>query len=119
MDSTNLEYHPSGMDMKNWKLAENLCWSFQHMADSLPIATIPCGKGPMAQLPVAYRALDLVILPTVFPEEAPLSMGSVMGTAETDSWMLLHRGQMLTKQYFGEMVSGSQHLELSMSKSLI
>lgn len=73
----------------------------------------------MAQLSEAYRDLDSVSLPADFPGEVPMSVGSVMASTETDGWMLLHRGGMLTEQYFGEMVSGSQHLLMSMSKSLI
>ncbi len=119
MDSTNLEYHPPGVDMNNWKLPENLRWSFQHMAEFLPTATISRGKGPVAQLAEAYRDLDSVILPAAFPGEVPMSVGSVMASTETDGWMLLHRGRVLTEQYFGEMVPGSQHLLMSMSKSLI
>ncbi len=119
VDGTNLDYHSAGVDMNNWKLPENLRWSFQHMAEFLPTATISRGKGPAAQLPAAHRDLDSVMLAAAFPGEMPMSVGSVMGTTETDGWMLLHRGQVLTEQYFGGMAPGSQHLVMSMSKSLI
>ncbi|GAA1499273.1 serine hydrolase [Paeniglutamicibacter kerguelensis] len=119
MDGTNLDHHSAGVDMNNWKLPENLRWSFQHMADFLPTATISRGKGEAAQLPAAHRDLDSVMLAAAVPGEAPMSVGSVMASTETDGWMLLHRGRVLTEQYFGEMAPGSQHLLMSMSKSLI
>ena len=119
MDGTNLDNHPPGVDLNNWKLPGNLRWSFQHMAEFLPTAAISRGKGPVARLPAAHRDLDSVMLAPAFPGEAPMSVGSVMGSTETDGWMLLHRGQVLTEQYFGGMEPGSQHLLMSMSKSLI
>ena len=45
VDGTNLDHHSAGVDMNNWKLPENLRWSFQHMADFLPTATISRGMG--------------------------------------------------------------------------
>ena len=119
MDDTHLDHIPAGVDMTSWKLPENLHWSFQHMADFLPTAVVSRGEGPAAQLPAAHRDLDSVMLAPVAPGETPVSVGSVMGTTETDGWMLMHRGTVLTEQYFGEMTAGTPHLLMSMSKSLV
>ncbi|WP_254456205.1 serine hydrolase domain-containing protein [Paeniglutamicibacter quisquiliarum] len=119
MDGTNLDYHPSGVDMQNWQLPQNLRWSFQHMADFLPTAVISRGRGPAAKLPAAHRDLDSIALPPAGPEEAPMTVGSVMGSTDTDGWMLLHRGSVLTEQYFGEMAADTEHLLMSVSKSLV
>jgi CubicO group peptidase (beta-lactamase class C family) len=119
MDDTHLDHIPAGVDMTSWKLPENLHWSFQHMADFLPTAVVSRGEGPAAQLPAAHRDLDSVMLAPVAPGETPVSVGSVMGTTETDGWMFMHRGTVLTEQYFGEMTAGTPHLLMSMSKSLV
>ncbi|MFI8412103.1 serine hydrolase domain-containing protein [Paeniglutamicibacter gangotriensis] len=119
MDGTNLDYVPAGVDMNNWKLPENLRWSFQHMADFLPTTAISRGEGPVAQLPAALRDLDSVMVAPAVPGGAPVSVGAIMNTTETDGWMLMHRGTVLTEQYFGEMTAQSPHLLMSMSKSLI
>ncbi|KAA0974803.1 serine hydrolase [Paeniglutamicibacter gangotriensis] len=119
MDGTNLDYVPAGVDMNNWKLPENLRWSFQHMADFLPTAAISRGEGPVAQLPAALRDLDSVMVAPAVPGGAPVSVGAIMNTTETDGWMLMHRGTVLTEQYFGQMGAESPHLLMSMSKSLI
>ncbi|MGB9033413.1 hydrolase [Arthrobacter sp. UCD-GKA] len=119
MDDTHLDHIPAGVDMTSWKLPENLRWSFQHMADFLPTAVISRGEGPAAQLPAAHRDLDSVMLAPVVAGETPVSVGSVMGTTETDGWMFMHRGTVLTEQYFGEMTAGTPHLLMSMSKSLV
>ncbi|WP_411734016.1 serine hydrolase domain-containing protein [Paeniglutamicibacter sp.] len=119
LDGANLDYHPSGVDMQNWQLPQNLRWSFQHMAEFLPTAVISRGRGPAAKLPAAHRDLDSIMLAPAGPEEAPMSVGSVMAATETDGWMLLHRGSVLTEQYFGEMAADTEHLLMSVSKSLV
>lgn len=105
--------------MTTWKLPQNLSWSFQHMADFLPAAAIPRGSGPVAELPAAHRDLDSVMLVPLVPGEVPVSVGAVMGTTDTDGWMLMHRGQVLTEQYFRQMTPQTPHLLMSVSKSLI
>ncbi|GAA5228979.1 serine hydrolase domain-containing protein [Paeniglutamicibacter antarcticus] len=119
MNDKNLVSPPVGIDVTNWKLPENMHWSFQHMADFLPTAVIPRGYGAVSELPPAHRDLDSVILVPLVPGEVPVTVGAVMATTDTDGWMLLHHGQVLTEQYFGEMTQGTQHLLMSVSKSLI
>lgn len=119
MDGINLDYVPAGVDMNSWKLPENLRWSFQHMADFLPTAAISRGEGPVAQLPAALRDLDSVMVAPAIPGGVPVSVGAIMNTTETDGWMLMHRGTVLTEQYFGEMSAQTPHLLMSMSKSLV
>ncbi|MFL4478501.1 serine hydrolase domain-containing protein [Paeniglutamicibacter sp. ORCA_105] len=105
--------------MQNWQLPQNLRWSFQHMADFLPTAVISRGLEPAVKLPAAHRDLDSIMLAPASPEEAPMSVGSVMGMSDTDGWMLLHHGSVLTEQYFGEMTADTEHLLMSVSKSLV
>ncbi|MDQ0094861.1 serine hydrolase domain-containing protein [Paeniglutamicibacter psychrophenolicus] len=119
MDDTHLDHIPAGVDMTSWKFPENLRWSFQHMADFLPTAEISRGEGPTARLPAAHRDLDSVMVAPAVPGEIPVSVGSVMGTTETDGWMFMHRGTVLTEQYFGGMKADTPHLLMSMSKSLV
>lgn len=119
LDGTNLDYHSPGVDMHNWQLPQNLRWSFQHMSEFLPTAAISRGQGPAAELPAAHRDLDSIMLAPASAEEAPMSVGAVMGSTDTDGWMLLHRGSVLTEQYFGEMGAGTEHLLMSVSKSLV
>ncbi len=42
-----------------------------------------------------------------------MSVGSVMAATETDGWMLVHRGTVLTEQHFGTMAPDTQHLLMS------
>lgn len=119
MDEQNLVSPPVGIDVTNWKLPENMHWSFQHMADFLPTAVISRGSAKISELPEAHRDLDSVVVAPLVPGEAPVSVGAVMATTHTDGWMLMHHGQVLTEQYFGEMAPDSRHLLMSVSKSLV
>jgi CubicO group peptidase (beta-lactamase class C family) len=119
MDGINIEYRNPDVDMKNWQLPENLRWSFQHIADFLPTAMISRGQGPASVLPVALRDLDSVPIPAAWPDEPPMSVGSVMASTDTDGWMLMHRGSVLAEQYFGTMSPAAPHLLMSVSKSLV
>ncbi|MGL3806555.1 serine hydrolase domain-containing protein [Paeniglutamicibacter sp. R2-26] len=132
MDGTHLVQLPPGMDLKNWQTPEHLRWSFQHIADFLPTAEIPRGPGLAVALPAAHRDLDSLPVPgtdpgltdTAEPGAEPSagpgsSVGSVMASTDTDGWMVLHRGRVVTEQYFGTMDAGTQHLLMSVSKSLV
>src|SRR5699024_6189795 len=102
MDAMDQQGNAVMVDVTNWKQPQNLHWSFQHMADFLPTASIARGSGPVAELPAAHRDLDSVLVPGTVPGQAPVSVGAVMASTNTDGWMLLHRGQVLTEQYFGQ-----------------
>ncbi|MFF5793916.1 serine hydrolase domain-containing protein [Paeniglutamicibacter sp. NPDC012692] len=109
-------------------MPENLRWSFQHIADFLPTAVISRGQGLAVALPAAHRDLDSITVPGTEPDVPDVtelgvgpdsSVRSVMGSTDTDGWMVLHRGRVLTEQYFGEMKADTSHLLMSVSKSLI
>lgn len=119
MDSTNLDSAPTVVDMTNWQLPENLRWSFQNIAEFLPTALISRGQGPASALPASPRELGCISLPSAYPEEPPMTVDSVMCATDTDGWMLLHKGQVLTESYFGEMAPETPHLLMSVSKSLV
>ena len=119
MNDTLLGEFPPPVGMMNWQLPENLRWSFQHLAEFLPTAVISRGQGPVAELPSVTADLESVVLPPVLAGEPAMTVGSVMASTDTDGWMLLHRGTVLAESYTGEMARGSNHLLMSVSKSLV
>lgn len=119
MGSIDQNGNAVAVDASNWKLPQNLHWSFQHVADFLPTATISRGDKKAADLPATHRDLDSIPIPATVPAELPSTVGSVIATTNTDAWMLVHRGKVLTEQYFGQMTATSPHLMLSVSKSVI
>lgn len=119
MDNANLEFQAPAVHMLNWQLPENLRWSFQHMSDFLPTALISKGYREASVQPVALRDLGSIPLPPAYPGELPMTVDSIMANTYTDGWMLLHRGTILAEQYFGEMKPDTQHLLMSVSKSMV
>src|SRR5699024_6597913 len=47
------------------------------------------------------------------------SVRSVIKATDTDGWMLLHKGTVLIVEYFGAMTPSTEHLLMSVSKSLV
>lgn len=112
---------PSDVTLDNWQSASHLHWTFQHVADFLPTAVISRGAGPVAELPPAPDELPRI-------SEIPLydntngrqtTVGDVMAATATDGWIVTHHGRLLTEQYYGGMTADTQHLLMSVSKSLV
>jgi CubicO group peptidase (beta-lactamase class C family) len=107
----------SGVTLDNWQTAPQLAWSFQHVEDLFPVALISRGAGPVATLeprpsPVSDIGVQLY-------DGTRLSVGAVMDATSTDGWIVTHRGRVLAEHYDGDMVPGTRHLLMSVSKSLV
>jgi len=108
---------PSAISLANWQSAPHLHWSFQHVAEFLPTATISRGAGPVAPLPSAYS--DISAVAVTLPDGTPSTVGQVMAATATDGWIVTHRGRVLADQYYGGMQPHTAHLLMSVSKTLI
>lgn len=106
------------IDKDNWQDAANVRWSFQHVDQVLPTTPISRGTGPVAELPVALQDLGEVEVPKTEFSEAR-SVRSVIETSDTDAWMVMHNGTVLTEEYFSTMGPETEHLLMSVSKSLV
>ncbi|SMY02407.1 serine hydrolase domain-containing protein [Brevibacterium antiquum] len=106
------------IDKDNWQDADNVRWSFQHVDQVLPTTPISRGTGPVAQLPVDLQDLGSVEVPkTEF--SAARSVRSVIEDSDTDAWMVMHNGTVVTEEYFSTMRPDTEHLLMSVSKSLV
>lgn len=109
---------PSDLTLDNWQSAEKLHWTFQHIADFLPVATISRGNGPVAELSAAPAALtEIPFYDTIHARQS--TVGDVMAATATDGWMVARHGQVLAEQYYGGMTADTPHLLMSVSKTLI
>lgn len=108
---------PSAISLANWQSAPHLHWSFQHVAELLPTATISRGAGPVAPLPAAQS--DVSAIAVTLPDGAPSTVGQVMAATATDGWIVTHRGRVLAEQYYGGMQPDTAHLLMSVSKTLV
>jgi CubicO group peptidase (beta-lactamase class C family) len=109
---------PSELTLENWQSASQLHWTFQHIADFLPTAVISRGTGPIAELPSALTEFtDLPVDDRTNGKRT--TVGDVIAATATDGWIVTHRGTVLEEHYYGGMVADTQHLLMSVSKSLI
>ncbi|WP_231446026.1 serine hydrolase domain-containing protein [Brevibacterium zhoupengii] len=106
------------IDKDNWQDADNVRWSFQHVDQVLPTTPISRGTGPVAQLPADLQDLGSVEVPKTEFSEAR-SVRSVIEASDTDAWLVMHHGTVLTEEYFSTMGPGTEHLLMSVSKSLV
>ncbi len=119
MSGMDSKGYPAGIDLSNWQSAENLRWTFQHVADFLPTASISRGYGPVAVLPSVPSTVDAVVVPPVDGIGYAATVRDVIATTDTDGWLVMHRGEILVEEYFGDMTPASSHLLMSVSKSLV
>ncbi|GAB5895111.1 serine hydrolase [Mycolicibacterium mageritense] len=109
---------PPELTLQNWQSAEQLHWTFQHVADFLPTAAISRGTGPVAELPAAPA--DLSSIPLYDRTNAMrTTVGDVMTGTATDGWIVTQRGRILEEHYYGGMTPDTSHLLMSVSKSLV
>lgn len=108
----------AGIDRDNWQAPDNIRWSFQNVARVLPTTPISRGTGPVAELPVELQDLGEVEIPAT-EHSGARSVRSVIEATDTDGWMLLHNGTALIEEYFGAMTPSTEHLLMSVSKSLV
>jgi CubicO group peptidase (beta-lactamase class C family) len=107
---------PAGLSLETWQTPEHLHWAFQHLADFLPVAAISRGSGPVAELPAAPAELEGI---SVTADGRPSTVGEVMATTDTDGWIVVQHGQVLTEQYHRGMTPDTVHLLMSVSKTLV
>lgn len=107
----------SAVTLDNWQTAPQLAWSFQHIADLFPTATISRGSGPVAHLPAHRSAIaDIAV---ALHDTHPWTVGSIIDATVTDGWIVVHDGLVLAEEYPNGMPLQTPHLLMSVSKSLV
>jgi oligopeptide/dipeptide ABC transporter ATP-binding protein len=101
--------------LANWQDPPFLRWGYLHVHDLIRTDTIPRGDGPVVPLPRADR--DLGGLAFVVRDERH-TVDEMLERTETDGFLVLHHGRILTERYGGAMTERSLHLLQSVSKSL-
>lgn len=101
--------------LANWQDPPFNRWGFQHVRDLIPTARISRGEGPMRKLPRAERDIDDL---TFTSGRRSMTVGKMLTETATDGFMVLHRGEVVTEQYFNGLTPDTTHLLMSVSKSI-
>ncbi|MFH0296429.1 serine hydrolase [Bradyrhizobium sp. 31Argb] len=91
-------------------------WTFQHIREMTPTAQVWRGPGPV--MPLSENRQELGSVAFTFDGRALTFDGFLADTA-TDGMLVLHRGAIVYERYFNDMKPHSQHLSMSMAKSMV
>jgi CubicO group peptidase (beta-lactamase class C family) len=108
---------PFPVTLDNWQTADQVGWTFCHIAEIFPTASISRGSEPAA--PLRRRITPLADLSCRDADGESTTVGAIMKATETDGWMVVHDGQLLAEQYAGAMEPATPHLLMSVSKSIV
>ncbi|HEV2426826.1 MAG TPA: serine hydrolase [Acidimicrobiales bacterium] len=101
--------------LANWQLPPGNRWAFQHVRELVPTAAIRRGDGPVWELQREERDLgDL----RFHSGGRAHTVREMLDTSETDGFLVLHRGRVVTERYFNAMAAETPHLLQSVSKSI-
>lgn len=101
--------------LDNWQDPPFNRWGFQHIRDLIPTARIPRGDGPAWTLLRAERDLDGLRLPF---GDRTLGLETFLTETDTDGFLVLHRGKVVTERYLNGLTPSTTHLLMSVSKSV-
>ncbi len=105
----------SQVTLANWQDPPFNRWAFQHVRELIPSARIAGSAGPVRPLPRAER--DLGGLAFTW-NGRDLTVAEFLEGSWTDGFLVLHRGRVITEQYFNGMRPQTPHLLMSVSKSV-
>lgn len=93
------------ISLENWRSAPHNRWAFHHVRELVPSAEIENDPAAVRALPVAHAELR--------------EIESFLGESGTDAMVVLHRGRLVFERYLNGMKPSSQHILMSVSKSLL
>lgn len=103
--------------LSNWQDPPFNRWAFSHLREIVPTQRVRRGLDFSPTLSADYRDLSAV---TVHRAEGHLSpVHSVIEETYTDAVIVLHHGNVVMEQYFGETGFDTPHLLMSVTKSFV
>ena len=105
----------SQVTLANWQDPPFNRWAFQHVRELIPTARIPRGTGPVWRLAADHRDIAGIRFRS---DDRELSVAEMLADTHTDGFLVLHRGRIVTEQYFNGLAPDVPHLLMSVSKSV-
>jgi CubicO group peptidase (beta-lactamase class C family) len=106
----------SQVTLGNWQDPPFNRWAFQHIRELIPTARISCGPGRPLRLPRAEQDISRL---TFRSAGRDLTVAEMLAETYTDGFLVLHRGAIISEQYFNGMTPDTPHLLMSVSKSVV
>ncbi|MCM2312748.1 MAG: beta-lactamase family protein [Steroidobacteraceae bacterium] len=108
-----IRYH----DMSIYRFPQTR-WSFANFRQFVPTSNVWRGDGPVSLLPRAERTDIDAITFTPLGGSAPMTWAQSLEANYTDAIVVLHKGRVVYERYFGVMTPRSQHMAMSVTKSI-
>jgi len=111
----------SAVTLANWQDPPFNRWAFQHVRELIPSARIARRAGysgrpdPVRQLPRDEQDVGRI---TFSFDDRELTVADMLAGTWTDGFLVVHRGRVVTEQYFNGMSRDTPHLLMSVSKSV-
>src|SRR5215467_7405357 len=105
----------SAVTLANWQDPPFNRWAFQHVRELIPSARIARRTGQVRPFPADHRDLAHVSFPY---GQREMTVAELLESTWTDGFLVLHRGRVITEQYFNGMRPETPHLLMSISKSV-
>jgi CubicO group peptidase (beta-lactamase class C family) len=107
---------PERPSLADWDRPPFNRWSFRNMTQLFPTAPVSRGPGPSSAFERRYCSLGQIPL-TRF-DGSRCVVDDILGETYTDGFIVLHRGAIVSEQYFDGMTPETRHLAQSVSKSM-
>lgn len=101
-------------DRENWTIAPYNRWSFQRVQQFTRTTRVPRSEKPSA---LSEKFRDLSRITFDGHSGQPCTVDEMLARTYADGFLVLHRGNVLTEQYFNGMNRSTLHLIMSCSKS--
>jgi CubicO group peptidase (beta-lactamase class C family) len=108
---------PFPVTLDNWQTADQVGWTFCHIAEIFP--TAPISRGSETAVPLPRRITPLADVRCRDAEGVSTTVGAIMKATETDGWMVVQDGRLIAEEYAGAMEPATLHLLMSVSKSIV
>jgi hypothetical protein len=105
----------SAVTLSNWQDPPFNRWAFQHVRELIPSARIARRPGRIPRLPSDDRQLGEIGFAF---SGRDLTVAEFLEDTWTDGFLVLHRGRVVTEQYFNGLRPETPHLLMSVSKSV-
>jgi CubicO group peptidase (beta-lactamase class C family) len=100
----------------NWQDPPFNRWAFQHIRELIPTARISRGADSPRRLPRDERDIGGLRFRSAGRE---WTVAEMLAETDTDGFLVLHRGKIISEQYFNRMTPDTPHLLMSVSKSIV
>ncbi|MGN6679112.1 MAG: hypothetical protein ACTHKL_15220, partial [Streptosporangiaceae bacterium] len=92
--------------LENWRDPPFNRWAFQHIRELIPTARVSRGDSSSRALPRAERDLSALRYQSGGRD---MTVAEMLAETYTDGFLVLHRGEIVTEQYFNGMRPDTPH----------